>query len=1032
MKGTHLKTQHDPPSFISYVCSKPAQALLVLLVILTRKITAVGAVGRFDYPGNETDCAALLAVKSQLKDHSDGVLSSWNNSVHHCAWEGITCGNKHKRVTVLDLNSEGLSGTISPFISNLSFLSTISLYNNSLYGQIPHNIGNLVRLQALLLHNNSLIGEIPANVSGCINLRFLYVHFNKIEGKLPAELGALSKLRKLIVNNNKFAGPLFNVVQNLTSLVTLFADYNMFTGNIPQSIGRMQNLTYLGLGANKLSGTLPMSLFNLSSLQLLELTDNLFHGELPPHLGFTHPRLTWLGLSKNNFSGSIQMIRNLTNLESIILHENSFTGKVLHDFHQFRNLSILSLSYNYLQGDINFISTLLNCTQLRSLQLDANDFFGMLPRSVANLSNALTSLTIGDSPISGVLPAGITNLVNLRVLYMGNSILTGSIPPDIEKLHKLELFDLHSNQLTGIIPHSLGKLSRLSTLYIDDNRLTESIPQSIGNCQSLLYMDLSNNELSGTLDDGLFQASATFVELDLSYNRLEGPLPLTISKQTGLGKLGLSSNKFSGQLPDGLSECTELQLLYMKGNSFHGDIPSSYASLASLQEVDFSQNNLSGPILDFFSRISSIYYLNLSYNDFQGMVPTNSVFANASAVFLVGNTKLCGGIKELHLPKCAENKSMEGKKGTMSHSLKIIIPVISAIVLVVAIVTGIYLTCIRKKKTPSSSELVLGKAVMRVSYDELLKATGGFSSERLLGSGSFGSVFKGILDGKTVAVKVLNSEHRASSHSFLAECKALRNVRHRNLVRLITACSSIDFQRNDFKALVYEFMPNGSLDKWLHGAVGNMSLPQRVGVAIDVAHAINYLHHECETVIAHCDLKPSNILLDDDMVAHVGDFGLARFLTPPRHPNQSSTIGILGTVGYAAPEYGLGSEKSTAGDVYSYGILLLELMTGKNPTDDMFKDGYDLHMYGEAALPNRVLQIVDSTLEEDNLTEVADDKGTIQCARQWRAECINSVISVGVACSNRLPQDRMKITEAISRLEAARVNLLNARNKQSV
>ncbi|KAH9626045.1 hypothetical protein KSS87_010621, partial [Heliosperma pusillum] len=225
-----------------------------------------------------------------------------------------------------------------------------------------------------------------------------------------------------------------------------------------------------------------------------------------------------------------------------------------------------------------------------------------------------------------------------------------------------------------------------------------------------------------------------------------------------------------------------------------------------------------------------------------------------------------------------------------------------------------------------------------------------------------------------VAVKVLNLQHHRASKSFMAECKTLRNVRHRNLIRIITACSSIDFKRNDFRALVYEFMPNGSLDRWLHGIDGNMSLAQRVDVAIDVAHALGYLHHECETPIVHCDLKPSNILLDNDMVAHVGDFGLARFLTQPRHLNQSSTIGIMGTIGYAAPEYGIGSEPSTEGDVYSYGVLLLELMTGKSPTDSMFNEGYTLHKHVDAALPDQILQIVDSSsLEEDNLSEDADD-----------------------------------------------------------
>ncbi|XP_074293725.1 putative LRR receptor-like serine/threonine-protein kinase At3g47570 [Silene latifolia] len=242
----------------------------------------------------------------------------------------------------------------------------------------------------------------------------------------------------------------------------------------------------------------------------------------------------------------------------------------------------------------------------------------------------------------------------------------------------------------------------------------------------------------------------------------------------------------------------------------------------------------------------------------------------------------------------------KSKRRKKSLAIKVIIPISCILLGVLTLVVGLYVACIRSKKTHVSPDSEMGKSFLKVSYDMLLKATDGFSSDKLLGAGTFGSVFEGIMDGKTVAVKVLNLQQRGASKSFIAECKALRNIRHRNLVGIITACSSTDFQRNDFKALVYEFMPNGSLDRWLNGA-GNLNILQRVNVAIDMAHALNYLHHECETPIVHTDLKPSNILLDHDMIAHVGDFGLAKILTQPLHPNQSSTIGVRGTVGYVAP-----------------------------------------------------------------------------------------------------------------------------------
>ncbi|XVF19883.1 hypothetical protein REPUB_Repub11eG0149400 [Reevesia pubescens] len=216
----------------------------------------------------------------------------------------------------------------------------------------------------------------------------------------------------------------------------------------------------------------------------------------------------------------------------------------------------------------------------------------------------------------------------------------------------------------------------------------------------------------------------------------------------------------------------------------------------------------------------------------------------------------------------------------------------------------------------------------------------------------------------------MNLQERGASKSFLTECKTLRNVRHRNLVKIISACSSIDFQGNPFKALIYEFMPNGSLEQWLHapnetnaiehGEPKILNFPQRLNVAIDVASALEYLHHHCEVAVVHCDLKPSNILLDQDMVAHVGDFGLARFFPKSMNSfygNSTSTLGLNGTVGYAAQEYGIGTEATTSGDMYSFGILLLEMFTRKRPTDDMFKDGLTLHHFAKMALSIKCLKL---------------------------------------------------------------------------
>jgi hypothetical protein len=382
------------------------------------------------------------------------------------------------------------------------------------------------------------------------------------------------------------------------------------------------------------------------------------------------------------------------------------------------------------------------------------------------------------------------------------------------------------------------------------------------------------------------------------------PFPWQVGNLKNLGILDMSENMLSGEIPKSIGSCIMMENLGIQGNFFQGTIPSSFSFLRGLQKLDLSRNNLSGKIPEFFAGFNFLDLLNLSYNNFEGLVPTNGIFKNSNATSIVGNSQLCGGIPEMQLPKCNFKESTKTK---LTLSMKLIISIVCGLLGVISMLSFLYVCWLRKKRTETTSSSS-GNLLLNLSYQSLLKATDGFSSANLLGMGSFGSVYKAIInEGKTtIVVKVLNLLRHGASKSFLAECKALKNIRHWNLVKILTVCSGIDYQGNNFKALVYEFMFNGSLEDWLHPTAKedeahqeqrNLNFYQRLNITIDVASALEYLHYHCQTPILHCDLKPSNVILDDEMIGHVGDFGLARFSNKANHnssTNQSSSIGVRG------------------------------------------------------------------------------------------------------------------------------------------
>ncbi|GKD31173.1 MDIS1-interacting receptor like kinase 2-like protein [Tanacetum coccineum] len=505
-----------------------------------------------------------------------------------------------------------------------------------------------------------------------------------------------------------------------------------------------------------------------------------------------------------------------------------------------------------------------------------------------------------------------SSFLNLERFIIESCYLEGSIPEQIGMLSNLAHLSLRGNNLNGTLPVSLTNLTKLVELDLSGNNFKSTIPSQIGNLKNLLHLDLSDNQFSGLIPSSL-GSMVNLTYLDLSWNNFIGPIPSSLGSMFNLAHLDLRTNKINGSIPQELSNLQNLEVLNLGNNDLGGHIPSSFGNLRKLKFLNLAMNHISGPIPLNITNLKYLEHMDLNHNLMTGVVKTLKActklhYLNLSSNNFVGETLSRRDFfylefldeSENHLTKIVPNDPPIQK---LVHHLVIILPVIVGICF---LLLG-FVCCHRHKATKDKIELQTirhgdVRSILNydgtIAYKDFISATEDFDLKYRIGTGGYGSVYEAKLpNGKIFALKKLHrfeAEQPTINQSFENEVQVLTNLRHKNIVKLYGFCL-----HNNYNFLVYEYMEKGSLFCALRDDELAVKLDwmKRVNIIKDVAHALAYMHHDCNPPIVHRDISSNNILLNSEMEGFVADFGAARLLDP----DSSYQTVIAGTLGYIAP-----------------------------------------------------------------------------------------------------------------------------------
>uniref|UniRef100_A0A1J3D8R9 non-specific serine/threonine protein kinase n=1 Tax=Noccaea caerulescens TaxID=107243 RepID=A0A1J3D8R9_NOCCA len=500
------------------------------------------------------------------------------------------------------------------------------------------------------------------------------------------------------------------------------------------------------------------------------------------------------------------------------------------------------------------------------------------------------------------------------------------------------------------------------------------------------------------------------ISLNLTYHKINGPLPPELGKLDHLRLLMLHNNGLFGPIPKELRNCTELEGIHLQNNYLGGPIPAEIGDLPNLQKLDMSSNSIRGTIPASLGQLKKLTNFNVSNNFLVGQIPSDGVLSGFSENSFIGNLDLCGKQIDIVCHDDSGNSSSNSQSTGQNQKKnpgKLLISASATVGALLLVALMCFWGCFLYKKlgkveskslameVGGGASIVMFHGDLPYSSKDIIKKLEMLNEEHIIGCGGFGTVYKLAMDdGNVFALKRILKLNEGFDRFFERELEILGCIKHRYLVNLRGYCNS-----PTSKLLLYDYLPGGSLDEALHERGEQLDWDSRVNIIIGAAKGLSYLHHDCSPRIIHRDIKSSNILLDGNLEARVSDFGLAKLLEDEE--SHITTI-VAGTFGYLAPEYMQSGRATEKTDVYSFGVLVLEVLSGKRPTDASFIEK-GLNVVGWLKF----------LISEKRPREIVDPN-----CEGMQIESLDALLSIATQCVSSSPEERPTMHRVVQLLES--------------